>query len=224
MCVHCDFAVDAAMWVLKEAQKKGRIPDKASTESIVLGMSKGGWEGWMQEEMVVPFFNKWGFNVFREVNIYKTVGKNDGVLRVDLLIDPNRVLLDNEDSLLNFAKEGAWGIELKCQGLFQGANNFRKSVENDFEKIRGEFVKRKWRSPPADEASPLISLVVWLKTAKYKTFTGSDGKPFIELFDPLYEEEKFKTKQSYPMRKSLSDYNYTMVTVAEMWTVVAYHP
>lgn len=92
--------------------------------------SKGGWEGWVQEEM------RFLFNAAREDNCYQ----NSGRMAADLLLTPQSA--GEETFEFPYVDEECVVIELKCES-YMNALNFKDEVEKDIKKVRdGTFKDR----------------------------------------------------------------------------------
>ncbi|KAH8422307.1 uncharacterized protein LDX57_000065 [Aspergillus melleus] len=92
-------------------------------------LSKGGWEGWMQEEM------RFLYNAGREDNCYE----NSEKMAADIVLSPGT---SGEDVFPNepYVGEECAIIELKCES-YHNAHKFKGEVKKDMNKVNGGIFK-----------------------------------------------------------------------------------
>ena len=92
-------------------------------------LSKGGWEGWMQEEM------RFLYNAGREDNCYE----NSEKMAADIVLSPGtsgQGVFPNEP----YVGEECAVIELKCES-YHNAYKFKGEVKKDMNKVNGGIFK-----------------------------------------------------------------------------------
>lgn len=155
MCEHCNAVREIVISVLfaHDAQMKQ------------LGLSKGGWEGWMQQEVVFALYNSGNYGpIAREIPIYTNAPRQ----KVDVLAGWNGRLEANE-------ARGTLGIELKCQGVYEPRANFVGRVRDDRAKVGSAVTLGGF---------PVVCIAVWLNSPQ----SGRDELKHLETGDNTYGE------------------------------------